>query len=123
MSNTDKRKEWLRDLRVFKEQFELRTKLGVVDGVIREVGEELAEPKWAMRVDWDTPSELALLFNDIKRGVPSTELLRLIVRSVFSMPFLTPDTTTVDLTFKRVLIDQNTNLRKMYGVFDETETN
>lgn len=118
MSNTDKRKEWRRDLRVFKEQFVLRAKLGVIDGLIRE---EEAKPKLAVPVDWGTPTGLAFLFSDIKRGVPSTELLRLIVRIVLSMPFLTHDTDAVDLVFSRVLIDQNANLRKMYGVFDETE--
>jgi hypothetical protein len=121
--NKDNRKEWLRDLRVFKEQFELRAKLGVVDGVIREVGEGHDIPRWAMRIDWGAPSALAILFNDIKRGVPSTELLRLIVRSVFGTIHGAPTTDTAKHVFKRVLTNQSTNLRKMYGVFDETETN
>lgn len=120
--NTDKRKEWLRDLREFKKQFALRAKLGVVDGVIREVGEELAEPRWAMRVDWGAPSALALLFNDIKRGVPSTELLRLIVRDVLGAVHGAPNTDTAKHVFNRVLANQSINLRKMYGVFDEAET-
>jgi len=122
-TNTDRRKEWLRDLRVFKKQFELRVKLGVVDGVIREVGEEHTIPRWAMRTDWGAPSALALLFNDIKRGAPSTELLLLIVRDVFGVAYGAPTVDVAKHVFKRVLTNQSLNLRKMYGVFDETETN
>lgn len=120
--NTDRRKEWLRDLRVFKKQFELRVKLGVIDGMVYKAGDYLPFPRWDLNVDWGGPDALGLLFNDIKNGAPSTELLKLFVRHVFSMPYITPDTATTKLVFNRVLTSQSINLRKMYGVFDETKT-
>jgi hypothetical protein len=120
--NKDRRKEWLRDLRVFKKQFALRAKLGVIDGMVYKAGDYLPFPRWDLNVDWGGPDALGLLFNDIKNGAPSTELLKLFVRHVFSMPYITPDTATTELVFNRVLTSQSINLRKMYGVFDETET-
>lgn len=121
--NKDRRKEWLRDLRVFKKQFALRVKLGVIDGMISKAGDYLPFPKWDLRVGWDGSDALRLLFINIKNGAPSTALLNLFVGHVFSMPYTTPDTATVELLFNRVLTSQSINLRKMYGVFDETETN
>lgn len=121
--NKDRRKEWLRDLRVFKKQFELRVKLGVIDGLIKQVTEGSKEPRWALHVPWGT-SHATIIFNDMKHGAPSTELLKLLVRHAFvGAYYYTPDAQHVRNSFNRVLAKLSTDLRKMYGVFDETETN
>lgn len=122
--NKDKRKEWLRDLRVFRKQFELRAKLGVIDGLIKQEADK-KEPRRAMRVSWDT-SHATIISNDMKRGAPSTEFLRLIVRHELSgaqLYYCTPNAQHVQSSFNRVLTKLSTDLRKLYGVFDETETN
>ena len=121
--NKDRRKEWLRDLRVFKKQFALRAKLGVIDGLIKQVTEGSKEPRWALHVPWGT-SHATIIFNDMKHGAPSTELLKFLVRHAFvDAYYYTPDAQHVQSSFNRVLAKLSTDLRRMYGVFDETETN
>lgn len=119
--NKDKRKEWLRDLRVFKKQFALRAKLGVIDGLIKQEADK-GNPRWAMNVTWGT-NHTAVIFSDMKRGAPSTELLQLIVRHTFASVYHFPNVDSVHNSFNRVLAKLSTDLRNLYGVFDETETN
>jgi hypothetical protein len=58
------------------------------------------------------------------RIAASTEFLRLIVRHELSgaqLYYCTPNAQHVQSSFNRVLTKLSTDLRKMYGVFDETE--
>ena len=75
-----------------------------------------------MNVTWGT-NNTAVIFNDMKRGAPSTEFLQLIVRHTFANVYHFPNVESVHNSFNRVLAKLSTDLRREYGVFDETETN
>lgn len=117
----DKRTEWLRKLRKFKRNVNLRARMGVLDPLIKQIiNDRISSP--AKMPDWTSEPWLDALYNAIRDEECPTELLRGFVATVPFAPWrqtaLTPEAVlkVVDEVLKSLSIE----LRRKFGVFDES---
>jgi len=115
------RKEWLRKLRVFKRNIKLRAKMGVIDGLIKQMREERDNSgNGFRRPDWNSPPWFDLLYNSISNEECSTELLRgLIASSGYAAWYMSMPTSNHVVGLSDTLLNQlSIALREKFGVFD-----
>jgi hypothetical protein len=74
----EKRREYLRDLRVFKRQFETRLKLGVIDSIAAQImaGES---GLWTMRIRWDHDTTKQAVVRELQSKTVSHEFATVLV--------------------------------------------
>jgi hypothetical protein len=118
--NKDKRKEYLRDLRVFKRQFETRLKLGVFNAIAAQIMAEKPE-LWTLRVRWDGYKTKQSVVQELHSKTISHEFAKVLVGHTLSNHYYRPDlshdafrrTLTTALNHARGLI------RVVYGIYEE----
>jgi hypothetical protein len=118
--NKDKRKEYLRDLRVFKRQFETRLKLGVFNAIAAQIMAEKPE-LWTLRVRWDGDKTKQSVVQELQSKTVSHEFAKVLVGHTLSNHYYRPDpshdafrrTLTTALNHARGLI------RVVYGIYEE----
>lgn len=119
----DKRLEWVRKLRKFKQGIKVRAKLGVFDTLAKEVhAERMAAggPSAWRRPDWSDALWVDALYNAIKDEQFPMELMRGFVASA-SISWWRPTTPTTQDVLKEsenILNNLSINLRTRFGVFD-----
>jgi len=74
----EKRREYLRDLRVFKRQFETRLKLGVIDSIAAQMtaGESAL---WTMHIRWDHDTTKQAVVRELQSKTVSHEFATVLV--------------------------------------------
>jgi hypothetical protein len=108
----DKRLEWRRALRKFKQQVQLRAKLGVIDAIISRNGVQ------RLKVGDPVP----VLYEAIRSGEVTTDFLEFMLHHsrMYHMWFSPPTATTVAQHIHNLCIDTHSiELRKKFGVFRE----
>jgi len=120
--NRDKRKEYLRDLRVFKRQFETRLKLGVFNAIAAQMVAEKPE-LWGLRVRWDGDKTKQSVVQELQSKTVSHEFAKVLVGHTLSNHYYRPDpphdafrrTLTTALNHARGLT------RVVYGIYEEPD--
>jgi len=110
--DVEKRLEWRRALRRFKQQVTLRTKLGVVDGLISEYVNQGAS--------YSTRPTLDILYEAIRAGEATTDFLRAMIHDTrLNTYWLTfPSAVQVAAHIHNLCINTySLELRKKFGVF------
>ena len=121
----DKRAEWLRKLRKFKRNVKLRAKLGAIDGMIAQMNKENNNSPWhhvrSNRPNWQTDEWLDNIVTAMKDETCPPELMRAFIISSFPMwGNATPNGAEVVNTVEGILTEMSIDLRKKFGVFDQS---
>jgi hypothetical protein len=118
--NKDKRKEYLRDLRVFKRQFETRLKLGVFNAIADQIMAEQPE-LWTLRVRWNNNLTMQMVAYQVQSKAVSHEFAKILVGHTLSDLYNRPDPSHV--AFRRTLntaLDHARELmRIVYEIYEE----
>lgn len=117
----DKRTAWLRKLRKFKRNVNLRSRMGVIDSLIMQIIEERKSSP-AKMPDWTSEPWLDALYNAIRDEECPTELLRGFVATVPYAPWRHTALTSevVVKIIDDILKGLSIELRRKFGVFDES---
>lgn len=120
--DSDKRKEWLRSLKSFKQAVKVRARMGVLESLIQQVDRER---QGVSRYDWEQPDWNAevwqdTLYNALKNGDCSTELLKGFIKSV-SRGYYQQSITVKEVIGEvdKVFTTYSLDLRRKFGVFKE----
>jgi hypothetical protein len=119
--NVEKRREWLRSLRRFKQGVRLRSALGVMDTYCRQVAlQRKGSTQWSAP-DWDNDKWVTRLYTSIKDGKFPPELLIGFAESA-EVTFLNPkkQPTPKDALecMNEVCTRLSKRLRQKFGVFE-----
>lgn len=132
--NKDARREWLRALRRFKSQIQLRVKMGVFDGVRAEMDAGGAIPKpppgklfHGRAPDWGDAKWLDLLHTSMRDNQYPKELLAgflltmptVVWRAGYARQSMKE---SMKLTVNHVINSNSVELRARFGVFDDEVT-
>ena len=118
--NKDKRKEYLRDLRVFKRQFETRLKLGVFNAIADQIMAEKPE-LWGLRVRWNNNLTMQMVAYQVQSKTISHEFAKILVGHTLSDYY---NRTNLDhAAFRRTLNVALNNARELmrivYEIYEE----
>jgi hypothetical protein len=118
--NKDRRKEYLRDLRVFKRQFETRLKLGVFNAIADQIMAEKPE-LWGLRVRWNNNLTMQMVAYQVQSKTISHEFAKILVGHTLSDYY---NRTNLDHTaFRRTLNVALNNARDLmrivYEIYEE----
>lgn len=115
----EKRKEWLRAVRVFKRAIKTKARIGVVKGIVAQVAQKrtgVSRHDW-IRPDWHADAWNDKLYTAVKNNDTSIEFMTLIVESTpyFTYRGLT-DTDVLDYV-EAIFREHSIGLRRRFGVF------
>ena len=118
--NQEKRREWLRSLRRFKQGVRLRARLGVVTIYCQQVAEQRKGSSQWSAPDWDNDKWVTRLYTAIRDEEFSPELLTGFVESA-EVTFLNPKRQPTSQDAVEAMNDVCTRLskrlRQKFGVF------
>jgi len=116
----ERRREWLRALRRFKNGMQLRAKVGVIDVLCQQVAmERRGVPHWDAP-QWGHERWVATLYYAIRDNVYPTDLLIGFVKTAevtFFNPNRQPNAEGVLEAVNQVCRQQSRKLRERFGVF------
>lgn len=120
----EKRKEWLRTLRTYKQALAVKARMGVVDSVMLEVKAEREatsryDPNntaW-QRPDWFAESWNELLYTAVKNNDTSLKMIKLFVQSGYAHVYRAMTVKDFDDNVENVFRQQSISLRRRFGVF------
>lgn len=116
----EKRREYLRDLRVFKRQFETRLKLGVFNAIAAQIMAEKPE-LWGLRVHWYSDLNRQMVAHQVQSKTVSHEFAKILVGHTLSDHYNRPDPSHV--AFRRTLNVALNNardlMRVVYDIYEE----
>lgn len=115
----ENRKTWLRALRNFRNGIIVRSKIGVFDGMIAEMGLANAS-KWNSHVKWANDA-FNLLVTNMKEGTFEDELMRLLVHHARYQNYGTITGQHVITATINLLKDNSVPLRREFEVFGNAE--
>lgn len=126
----DARREWLRALRRFKANLRLRAKMGVFDGIQRELDTPrngLPKQFNGRAPDWGSEKWMNLLHTSIRDGQYSKELLAGLLLTMPSVVWrmnskARPMTEKVKQTIDYIINSNSVELRARFGVFSDEVT-
>lgn len=128
--DTEARREWLRALRRFKTQIQLRVKMGVFDGVQHELNAHpngIAKPFNGRVPDWGSEKWMDLLHTSIRDNQYPKELLAgflltmptVVWRAGYARQSMKE---SMKLTLNHVINSNSIELRARFGVFSDEVT-
>lgn len=116
----EKRREYLRDLRVFKRQFETRLKLGVFNAIATQIMAENPH-LWTLRVHWYSDLNRQMVAHQVQSKTVSHEFAKILVGHTLSDHYNRPDPSHV--AFRRTLNVALNNardlMRVVYDIYEE----
>lgn len=115
----EKRKEWLRALKVYKRSMYTKVKLGIVDSVLTEL---VTERKNTRPTEWPCPDWHAEHWNErlytaVKNNDTSLEMIKLFAMSTRYSLYRGMVISDVVQAFDAIMAEQSINLRRRFGVF------
>jgi len=113
-----KRIEWLRALRKFKQAAKLRAKIGVFDVINKEVILERKSNNWEAP-DWDTDIWQDKLYQNISNGTIDTDLIKAFVQSNNRWSIGAVKSIAVLNTIDNICKQYSRDLRRRFGVFSD----
>lgn len=116
----EKRREYLRDLRVFKRQFETRLKLGVFNAIAAQIIAEKPE-LWGLRVRWDGDKTKQSVVQELQSKTVSHEFAKVLVGHTLSNHYYRPDPPyhAYRHTLEAALSHARGLIYEVYGVYEE----
>ena len=115
VADPERRKEWLAASRAWKRKLKAAARVGVFDGLISQ--EVKDRTSWADRPRWNQKEWLDILYNAIKTGDCSVDLLRMFVSSE-TRSWDTPTSMQMYERIDKIVKAQSIELRKRFGVFE-----
>jgi hypothetical protein len=116
----EKRREYLRDLRVFKRQFETRLKLGVFNAIADQIMAEKPE-LWGLRVRWNNNLTMQMVAYQVQSKTISHEFAKILVGHTLSDYY--NRTNLEHAAFRRTLNVALNNARELmrivYEIYEE----
>ena len=109
-----RRKAWLAASKAWKRKLKTMARLGVFDTLI--AAEAADRTPYSQRANWGHDYHLDILYNAIKDGDCNTDLLRMLVASMYT-PWGPLSSDDVYERIEKLVASHSTELRKRFGVF------